>query len=378
MGPLSRLGRPQARDLARLVRKHLKYLAWWPGLAPRVVHNYATLLLRRQPRLRAVELAVTYDCNARCAHCSAARLADPRRRELTVGEVARIVAEGRALGLLNINFTGGEALLRDDLEAMIRACRPRSAVVSVATNGRLFTPARARSLKRAGARIVSISLDAVAPAVHDRFRGQPGLHAEALAAVATAQRLGIEPFLCATVTRQSLRAGEAEDLVDLADRLGVTITLQMACPVGRWQHAERQLLGPEERPAYYALTRRPHVRWEGISNYLAEGCPAGIEKLAITPYGDVLPCVFGHVTYGDLRSEPLETIWRRVIGGPPFDRIHDRCLIGEDADFRRRFLEPLDDVAQLPLPAAQHPYLRQDTCCPGDTCPESTPRGGRR
>jgi len=352
-----RLGRPGLGDALRHYHKHLKYLTWWPALAPRVIRNYFELLVRKRPRLRTVEFAVTYRCNAHCGHCSAANLEDPNRREFSVAEVKRIVAEGRALGLLNINFTGGESLLREDLEDMARACGPRSAVVSVATNGLLFTPERARSLARAGVRIVSISLDSVDPDTHDRFRGRPGLHAAALEAVESARRFGIEPFLCATISRSSLREGEAVRLVELADGLHTTITLQMACPVGRWEGAERHLLGPDEQQEYYALTRRPHVRWEGLSNYLAEGCPAGIEKLALTPYGDVLPCVFAHVSYGNLRDEPLETIWRRMISGPPFDRVHPNCPIGEDREFRERVLGPLAEAEQLPLPVEQHPYL---------------------
>ncbi|NOZ85806.1 MAG: radical SAM protein [Deltaproteobacteria bacterium] len=337
-------------DIKRLAGKHIRYMYKWPLLLPRVAANYAELLLLKRPRLRAVEFAVTYRCNAACKHCSAVGLEDKSRKELGAGEIIRIAAEARKLGALNINYTGGEALLRDDLEEIIAASRPESTVVSVATNGKLFTAKRAEGLARAGLKIVSISLDSRVPSEHDDFRGTRGMFRAALQAVEIAKGFGIEPFLCTTVTSKSINNGGTRALIDLADRLDVTITLQTACPVGNWAEENEQLLAPRDRGIFYKLTRLPHVRWEGISNYLKEGCPAAVEKLAITPYGEVMPCVFFHVSYGNLREESLQSIWTRMLQKGPFYKIRKGCPVAEDPDFREKWLPPGRDSIHKPVP----------------------------
>lgn len=346
------------RDLERLVRKHARYLALFPGIAPRVAKNYFDLLVRRKPVLRAVEFALTYRCQAHCAHCSAHRLGDPKRGEVTAAEARDWAAQCLDLGALNINLTGGEALLRPDFEAIAAGCRPRSTVLSVASGGLLLDDANVGRLKRAGVSIVTISVDSSVPDEHDRFRRLPGGHKAALDGAEKVRAAGMLPFLCAVATPSRIRNGDIERLSDLAADRGYTMTLQIACPVGRWTGEREQALSVAERDAFYALTNRPHMRWEGCSNYLREGCPAGVEKIYISPYGDVMPCTFLHVSFGNLRRERLDSIWRRMISGRPFDRVNDGCPVAEDGDFQKEVLGPLEKKKQLPLDWRKHPAFR--------------------
>jgi MoaA/NifB/PqqE/SkfB family radical SAM enzyme len=346
------------RDLDRLVRKHARYLALFPGIAPRVAANYFKLLLLKRPVLRAVEFALTYRCQAHCAHCSANRLNDASRGEVTAAEAGDWAAQCLTLGALNINLTGGEALLRDDFDEIAAACRPRSTVLSVASGGLLLTDAGVRRMKRAGVSIVTVSVDSSFAEEHDRFRGLPGSHKSALEGAKKVRAAGMIPFLCAVATPANIRNGDLRRLSDLAAEGGYTMTLQMACPVGRWTGAKEQLMSEDDRREFYELAKRPHMRWEGCSNYVREGCPAGIEKIYISPYGDVMPCTFLHIGFGNLREERLEAIWGRMISGHPFDRVNDGCPVAEDQEFQKDVLGPLGKKKQLPLNWRKHPAFR--------------------
>ena len=77
-------------------------------------------------------------------------------------------------------LTGGEPLLRRDLEKLIRHGSALGLPMVVGTNGMLLTESRLRSLKSAGVLGLGISLDSLDPDCHDRFRGQPGAWAKTI------------------------------------------------------------------------------------------------------------------------------------------------------------------------------------------------------
>jgi len=344
-----------SRNLERLFGKHGKYALRYAYVLPRVARNYVRLVVLRKKVLRGVEFALTYRCNCRCGHCSAAHLRDRDRRPLPLDAVRRTLAQCRDLGALNINLTGGEVLMRDDLDELVSAAGPRKAVVSVATNGILLDAARARRLKRLGVRIVTISLDSADPEAHDRSRGHAGCFQKVMEAVDHASAAGLEVFLCTIMTPENLQSRDIYRMVDLAADRGVTITVNVSCAVGGWRKCKGILLSPEDLRVFDEIVAAPHVRWEGGSNYLREGCPAGVEKIYISPYGDVMPCNFTHISFGNVAEEPLAAIWERMIRAEPFDRIHARCLVGADRGFQERYLAPLESSGKLPMHYSRHP-----------------------
>ena len=343
------------RNLERLLGKHGKYALRYGYILPQVARNYLRLVVLRRKVLRGVEFALTYRCNCKCSHCSAAHLRDGERAPLSLEVIRRTLAECRQLGALNINLTGGEVLMRPDLDDLVRAAGPRRAVVSLATNGILLDRDHARRLKRLGVRIVTISLDSADPDAHDRSRGHEGCFRKVLEAVDHAKEAGLEVFLCTILTPENLQSRDIYRMVQLAADRGVTITVNVSCAVGGWRKCKGILLSPEDLAVFDEIVAMPHVRWEGGSNYLKEGCPAGVEKIYISPYGDVMPCNFTHISFGNVAEEPLGVIWERMVREEPFNRIHARCLVGADADFQERYLAPLESSRKLPMHYKDHP-----------------------
>lgn len=114
-----------------------------------------------------VRVSLTDRCNFDCVYCHNEGLGDtrgpmePADTEMTADDVVRFLDVVSELGVEKVKFTGGEPMLRQDLEEIIRRT-PETMDVSMTTNG-TFLPDRAADLKTAGLQRVNISQDAIDP-----------------------------------------------------------------------------------------------------------------------------------------------------------------------------------------------------------------------
>jgi MoaA/NifB/PqqE/SkfB family radical SAM enzyme len=79
------------------------------------------------------------------------------------------------------------------------------------------------------------------------------------------------------------------------------------------------------------------------------GCPASTRSVYIIPSGDVLPCLFIHVSFGNALKEPLRVILERMSKVRELQEASPLCLAGEDRDFISRYLSKTYDKELLPL-----------------------------
>jgi MoaA/NifB/PqqE/SkfB family radical SAM enzyme len=170
-------------------------------------------------------VAVTDRCNARCLMCDIWKKG--RTQEMTPGDYSRLPRS-----LREINVTGGEPLLRDDLEEVIRTMRrtcPKARIV-LSTNGLL--PARLAGLLEKIDRItVRVSLDGIGE-VHDRIRGIDRAYQKALESLDVARKAGITDLgVCATLSKHN--AGTVKDVQELARARDIqfTFTVTHSSPV---------------------------------------------------------------------------------------------------------------------------------------------------
>src|SRR5262245_55606963 len=120
--------------------------------------------------LGSVRFSVTDRCNLRCRYCMPEDeyVWLPRQSILTFEEIARLAGVFARLGASNVRLTGGEPLLRQDLDRLVAKLAAEPAVTDLAltTNGVLLER-QAPALRRAGLRRVTVSLDTLRP---DRFK----------------------------------------------------------------------------------------------------------------------------------------------------------------------------------------------------------------
>ena len=187
---------------------------------------------------------LTYRCNLACEHCYLDAGGAPQvgtenfadRSELGTEECFRVIDEIAAFAPECVTIlTGGEPLLRRDILEIVRRAAERGLWVVVGTNGVRITENVARRLAEAGARGLSLSLDALDPDRHDRFRKVRGAWRNTVEGAEILNRTGL-PFIVQT-TAGSHNLGELDAIADFAhDRLAAKVwNLYFLVPTGRGQ-----------------------------------------------------------------------------------------------------------------------------------------------
>jgi len=283
---------------------------------------------------------LTYRCNLACEHCYLDAGGSPLvrtenfadRSELGTDECFRVIDEIAAFApeCLTI-LTGGEPLLRRDILEIVRRAAERGLWVVVGTNGVRITENVARRLAEAGARGLSLSLDALDADRHDRFRRVRGAWQNTVEGAEILNRTGL-PFIVQT-TAGSHNLGELEAIADFAHgRLAAKVwNLYFLVPTGRGQFVSD--ISPAQYDEVLASLFRIQQKYDGrmlvnakcaphyiktalengapIRTYSggAGGCPAGTHYMGIRPNGDVTPCPYLPVFAGTLRSASLTDLW---------------------------------------------------------------------
>ncbi len=163
------------------------------------------------PHPTKVSFVLTELCNMRCRHCYAWKARDGR--VLPTDVIVRSLDElGRWAGPYTLFLTGGEPTLHRGLVPVIEAAASRGGFVSMASNGSRIDEALARELVAAGLGHIDVSLDAMTPEVHDRFRGRVGSHERAVRAVRLVdearRELGRSIYINVQATISSANIGE--------------------------------------------------------------------------------------------------------------------------------------------------------------------------
>ncbi len=324
-----------------------------PKLVWRITRAYLDLFSMRRHPLRYVDVNVGLACNLRCEHCFAENFQHREAAELTNEEWRSVVEQAMDLGAIALGFTGGEPLAYSRLLDLIRLSHPEEMLIVVCTNGTLLTPEKARELRAAGVDIVQMSLDSGESEEHDRFRGRPGAFEKTLEAFQVARAAGLKVAVVPTVSHQNLRTEGFRRLIEWAEREDILVNLSMAAPVGEWAGNRECVLTPEDFEVLDRLVgTKPHVRRDFETNYWTQGCGAAIEKLYVTPFGDVIPCPYMHISFGNVREASLGAIREKMLANHYLKGFHAQCLTAEDEEFMDKHL-PRQFLQGAPLPRAE-------------------------
>jgi 12,18-didecarboxysiroheme deacetylase len=157
---------------------------------------------------------VTKQCNLKCLHCYAQATAGPAPDELKHDEALDLLRDLKDFGVPVVLFSGGEPLMRPDLFDLIDKTVAFGMRAVISTNGTLIDKDLAWRLKDLGLSYVGISLDGTEK-THDRFRGQPGAFAAAMAGVHNCQERDLKVGLRFTISR--LNYQEVPAIFDLVE-----------------------------------------------------------------------------------------------------------------------------------------------------------------
>lgn len=267
----------------------------------------------RQRRLLSVHWELTHRCNERCRHCYLAVLPPHARPagELTTAEGLALIEQMAALGVLYLTLSGGEFFVRRDWRELAAAAHAQRFVLRIFTNGLAITPAKAAHLAALQPYAVEISVYGADAATHDAVTQTPGAFVRTRRAFTLLADHGVRTVLKTPLMQCNVDQFDA--LRDLAASLGATFRYDLTLTPRR---------DGDRTPLRYALRYADLVRHyrRTLSAAPAPGaagcrlCNVGRNALAITPNGDVYPCLEVPIVIGNVRCTPLRTIWETAPG----------------------------------------------------------------
>jgi len=272
---------------------------------------------------------LTYRCPLRCVYCSNPLDYARHRDELDTATWLRVFSEAEELGVVQLNLTGGEPLLRDDLEELVAGARALELYTNLITSTVPLQRARLERLRAAGLDNVQVSVQDADAESSDRIAGMRCFDHK-LEVARWVKDLGMPLTLNIVLHRANLdRVGEMIALAEKlqADRLELANTQYLG-----WALVNRQALMPtrEQLAGARALAADARARLKGrmeilfvTPDYYAEypkTCMDGWGQrfIVVSPDGLALPChaarTIPTLTFDNVRDRTLGDIWLNSAG----------------------------------------------------------------
>jgi len=301
--------------------------------------------------LRDLRISVTDRCNFRCVYCMPKEIFGrdfgeflDRADLLTFEEIARLAALFIRNGVEKIRLTGGEPLLRRDMERLIEQLAPIRGLqdLTLTTNGSLLTRAKARSLHDAGLQRITISLDSLDDDVFRRMNDVNFPVARVLDAIDAADEAGLHPIKIDMVVKRGMNDASVVEMARRFRGTGHIVRFIEYMDVGntnQWRADEVvpgreivEMIGREwpiepMQPNYFGEVAE---RWRyvdgageiGVITSVTQPFCGSCTRARLTAEGSVYTCLFAGTGH-DLRSllrggasdddiaERIAQIWRR-------------------------------------------------------------------
>ena len=282
----------------------------------------------------------TQRCNLRCVHCRCSSELTSSEGDFTTAEAKALIDDIVSFCSPVLVLSGGEPLLRPDIFEIAAYGTERGLRVCMATNGTLVDDRVCGEMKKAGIRMVSLSLDGSTAAIHDDFRDCPGAFEGILRGAERLRAHGIEFLINSSFTKRNQH--DIPNVFRLAKELGATAWyLFMIVPTGRgeeilseliskedyeeiltWHYEQEKrehgiLMRPTCAPQYYRLVpqlaKRDGSRFRRrtlkFSTGGAKGCIAAQSICLIDCFGEVKPCSYFPRSAGNVKERPFREIW---------------------------------------------------------------------
>ena len=276
-----------------------------------------------------LRVSITDRCNYKCVYCRTGK-EGARYPELGIGEYLRLIRLFVSLGITKVRLTGGEPLMRRSLLDLVRALAalrtPDGAPLDLAltTNGHLLADL-ALPLRQAGLHRVTVSMDAVEPAVFERITRVPGSHDAVLRGIRAARDAGLTPLKINCVLLRGFNDDQIEHFARFAREKNVAVrfiefmpleegrlwTPEMVIPLAEVVARIRRTMPLVPLPARNASeTARRYGFSDGIGEIgiiapVSQAFCGACSRIRLTSDGKIRTCLFSqveHDLYGRLRA----------------------------------------------------------------------------
>lgn len=276
-----------------------------------------------------IDFAITYNCNAKCQHCSinAEYYTDKNHKsEMDTEKIFKLIDQFDEIGILFIGLTGGEAILRPDIWKIIDYCHAKRMLVAIASNGIGLSQNIIDKLILHKVDSIFISLDHYNSNQHDKIRGESNIFYRAITSIQNCVSNSIPVTVGITPMKDNYQ--EVDKIIDYAIELGArAINISNFVPTGRGSK-DMDLTPIQWKELFFKLQEcskkyKDKIRlqihdvklgifYDDVQSFSLKtyhGCLAGYTHCYILPNGDVYPCVMLPIKLGNV----LETSLREIL-----------------------------------------------------------------
>lgn len=274
---------------------------------------------------------LTYKCPLQCPYCSNPLDIAKYENELSTDDWKRVFREARKMGAVQLGFSGGEPLVRDDLEELIAEAHQLGFYTNLITSGVGMDEARIRAFKHAGLDHIQISFQASNEEINNHIaRNDSFRHKQEMAKLV--KKYEYPMVLCFVLHRQN--TDQIEEIINFAHSLEADYVELATTQYYGWALKNRDQLLPtlEQVQRAETIAHQYQQKLDGVMRILyvvpdyyedrPKPCMRGWGGifLAVAPDGTALPChaagILPGLEFPNVREHSIEWIWR---DSPDFD-----------------------------------------------------------
>jgi len=271
-------------------------------------------LLGRTPGPSHAQIGLTNACPQNCLYCYNK---NRRGTPMDTKTIIQLIQDLKQMGVVWLGFTGGEPLMNKDLVRITESAGYDTAL-KLFTTGCTLTRELAKDLEKAGLQYVSVSLDHWKEKTHDDSRGGPGAFQTALRAIDLFKEMtDLHVSVSSVLSREMIRNGQVEEFLQFLIDLDVheAWLSEVKPSIGEYWNTQ-VLITEEDRKYLYDLQDKYNRENKITVNYLGHfegkenfGCNAGHKMVYIDAFGEMSPCVFTPMTFGNVQEAPVRVLF---------------------------------------------------------------------
>lgn len=268
---------------------------------------------------------LTYDCPLHCPYCSNPTELGDKTDELTTEQWLRVLTEARQMGAVQLGFSGGEPLLRQDLEIMVEHARELGFYSNLITSGIGLTEKRIARLKQAGLDHIQISFQGADPDVNDAIAGRGNAYQQKFKMAQAVKAQGYPMVLNFVISKQNIN--QIPQILRLSCELDADYVELATAQYYGWAYDNRDHLLPTQLQLSEAerIVNEFRQQQNGSGPQFIFVTPDYYEErpkacmngwattfLTVAPDGSALPCHSAKMLplkFPNVKDRPISEIW---------------------------------------------------------------------
>ena len=270
---------------------------------------------------------LTYDCPLHCPYCSNPTQLTETKDELSTEQWCQVFTEARDMGAVQLGFSGGEPLLRKDLEVLVKHSRDLGFYTNLITSGIGLTEKRIAKLKVAGLDHIQISFQGADPEVNDAIAGKGNAYKQKFKMAKSVKAQGYPMVLNFVISKQNIN--QIAEVMRLSCELEADYVELATAQYYGWAYQNRDHLLPTQAELVEAERivnefreqqqgKGPHFIFVTPDYYETrpKACMNGwgTTFLTVTPDGSALPCHSAKMlplTFPNVKDKSIADIWQQ-------------------------------------------------------------------